>query len=68
MIDILGYVATIITLLSFTFKSIFKLRITSCIACALWITYAALKNDMPIVFTNVAIITIHLFYLLKRKS
>jgi len=68
MISIIGYIATIITLLSFTFSNIKKLRITGCVACSIWIVYAILRNDIPIVLTNSAIILIHIFYLSKRKS
>lgn len=37
MISVIGYLATIFTVLSFTFKDILKLRIVSSIACILWI-------------------------------
>ena len=68
MTPIIGYIATIITLLSFTFSNMKMLRITGCIACVLWILYAIMRNDVPLVLTNVAIIIIHFFYFLKRKS
>lgn len=68
MITITGYLATIITLLSFCLKDMTKLRIVSSIACLTWIIYALLRQDTPIIFVNSSIIIIHLFYLLKKKK
>lgn len=67
MIDIIGYLATIFTVLSFTFKSIFKLRVISSIACSLWIIYGVYKQDIPIITVNCAVLSIHIFYFLKQK-
>ena len=68
MIDIIGYLAAIATILSFVFKDMFKLRVVSTIACILWIIYGAYKQDMPIIAVNTVVILIHSFYFLKRKS
>jgi hypothetical protein len=68
MVDIIGYLAAIATILSFTFKDIFKLRVVSTTACVLWIIYGIYKQDMPIIAVNTVVILIHSFYFLKRKS
>jgi hypothetical protein len=68
MVDIIGYLAAIATILSFTFKDIFKLRVVSTTACILWIIYGIYKQDMPIIAVNTVVILIHSFYFLKRKS
>lgn len=68
MMSLIGYLATILTLLSFSFKNIKKLRIVSSIACMSWILYGILRHDMPIIWTNTCIITIHSYYLLIKKS
>lgn len=67
MTAIIGYLATIITLLSFCLKDITKLRIVSSIACITWIIYGIIRQDIPIIFVNSSIIIIHLFFLLKKK-
>jgi hypothetical protein len=67
MITIIGYLATVITLLSFCLKDMTKLRIVSSIACLTWISYGLMRQDMPVIFVNSSIIIIHLFYLLKKK-
>jgi len=68
MINYLGYFATFLTLLSFSFKNITRLRIVSSTSCVFWIVYGCLKNDYPIISTNVLIIIIHVYYLLKTKN
>jgi uncharacterized protein with PQ loop repeat len=65
MVDIIGYLAAIATILSFTFK---ELRVVSTTACVLWIIYGIYKQDMPIIAVNTVVILIHSFYFLKRKS
>jgi uncharacterized protein with PQ loop repeat len=67
MINIIGYLATVITLFSFCLKDMTKLRIVSSIACLTWIIYGLMRQDTPVIFVNSSIIIIHLFYLLKRK-
>ena len=67
MIDAIGYLATITTILSFTFKDILKLRIVSSIACVLWIVYGICKADIPITLVNFSVVSIHIYYFSKRK-
>jgi uncharacterized protein with PQ loop repeat len=68
MINIIGCLATTITLLSFCLKDMTKLRIVSSIACLTWIIYGLMRQDMPVIIVNTSIIIIHLFYLLKKKK
>ncbi len=65
MTQIIGYIATLVTLLAFTFRDIIKLRIFSCISCLLWIFYGYNRIDLPIILTNVLILSIHLYYFYK---
>ena len=67
MISVIGYLATIFTVLSFTFKDILKLRIVSSIACILWIIYGIYKADFPITLVNTSVLSIHIYYFIKRK-
>lgn len=70
MISIIGYIASIFTILSFTFKDIVKLRIVSSISCVLWIIYGIYKTDFPdfpVILVNFSVLSIHIFYLLKNK-
>ena len=68
MIEIIGWVASATTLLSFCVKDIFKLRLIGTISCLIWIWYAIMKQDTPIILVNSAIIAIHMFYIFKMKN
>lgn len=67
MIEIIGYLATLFTILSFTFKDIFKRRVVSSTACCLWIIYGIYRHDTPIIIVNISVLLIHLYFFLKNK-
>lgn len=68
-IPYIGYTASAIVLLSFVMKDMIKLRITNIVGCAFFVVYGLMlpENGMPIVITNVAIVAVNLFYLLKKN-
>ena len=68
MIEIFGYVGMMITVLSFIFKDINKIRITNGIACLVWIVYGILKNSYPIILVNLIVLVVHTFWLIKKKQ
>lgn len=65
MIEILGYVATAIVIFSFTIRNLKWLRIVNTLGCFLFTIYGLLILSMPIIITNVAIMIINLYQLLK---
>lgn len=67
-IEIIGYLASIVLLLSFLKKDIKQLRIVNSIGCALFVTYGVLLSSYPIVITNLAIILINGYQLLYKKQ
>jgi uncharacterized protein with PQ loop repeat len=72
MVDIsiteyVGYLASIVVLISFLMKDFIKLRILNSVGCALFVAYGFLLNQsLPIIITNGAIIGINIFYLAKH--
>jgi hypothetical protein len=68
MIELLGYIATIGTLLSFTQKDMVRLRIVNGTAAILWIIYGILIMSIPVIITNSMIVAIHIYNYLKLKS
>ncbi len=64
--EILGYLASIVVLISFIMKDIKTLRIINCVGCTLFVAYGLLLFSIPIIITNVAIVGINIYYLLKR--
>lgn len=70
-VDLLGYVASFIILVSLTMKSIVKLRWINAIGSLLFVAFAILTRSMPTVVMNVGIIAIDLWFvfaLTRKKS
>jgi hypothetical protein len=66
MLDLVGYLATLFVVLSFVVKGMLRLRIINSIGCILWITYGILLSSIPVIFTNVCIISTHVFWFYKQ--
>lgn len=66
--NIIGYIASVFVLVSFTMKDIRTLRIINSIGCALFIIYGVLLLSIPVIITNVSIVGINIFYLLKTNK
>lgn len=58
-IDILGWVATAFTLLSFTQRRIENLRALNLTGAMLWTVWGVLTVSTPVIVTNVVIVLIH---------
>ncbi len=68
MIELIGYVGMMITIISFIFKDVNKIRITNGIACLVWIIYGYLKISYPIVMVNLIVLIVHSYWLIKNKN
>jgi hypothetical protein len=68
MIEIIGWIATAGTLLSFAVKDMWKLRLINSIASVVWIVYALLKLDYPILVINASVIVMHLYWFYKNNN
>ena len=66
VIEIIGWIATIGTLLSFAVKDMYKLRLINTAASIVWIVYGILKVDNPIIVINSAVIVMHLYWFYKN--
>ncbi len=67
MIEALGYVASVIVLISFLMKDMKKLRILNSIACVMFVVYGISHNTFPVIAVNVMVIIINVYYLIKNK-
>ena len=71
-LEYIGYLASLMVLLSFTMKSIKKLRLVNMIGCILFIIYGFLmpsfRIGLPIIIANSAILSVNFYYLLKKSS
>ncbi len=68
MIEIIGWIATAGTLLSFAVKDMWKLRLINSIASVVWILYALLKLDYPILVINASVIVMHFYWFYKNNN
>lgn len=67
-IDIIGYFASAFVLLSFIMKEITTLRYVNSVGCSFFIYYGIMLDSWPIVITNVAIVCVNVFYLVKARN
>lgn len=68
LVELVGYLASALVLVSFLMKDIKKLRIINSIGCFVFVIYGILLNwSLPIVITNVVIIGINLYYLFVKQ-
>lgn len=68
MIELIGYLGMIITVISFVYKDVKKIRITNGIACLIWIFYGFYKDSYPIIFVNLIVLIIHMYWLNKHRQ
>ncbi len=69
IIDLVGYLAMALLLISFLMKDVKKLRIINSLGCAFFVAYGfLLVISWPIIITNSAIISINLYYLFVKNN
>lgn len=69
MIDVVGWVASVVILISFTIKKdMWLLRVINSIGTGLWLTHGILKNDTPMIFANITILFLHFYWFIKNKQ
>ena len=69
-IEIIGFIAATLTIVSFTFKNIITIRIVNVLGSFVWLTYAFYTKDHPVIIVSLSVIIIHIwgiFFLLKDK-
>ena len=67
-IEILGWIATAGTLISFTMNDMVKLRLIGGSFAILWVMYGFLKMDNPIIVINSSIVMIHLYWFYTNRK
>jgi hypothetical protein len=68
MIDILGYIGTIVVLYSFTIENIKKLRLVNGIGSMFWIAYGIGIMAWPTIIVNTCVLAIHSFWFYKHRN
>lgn len=63
--DIIGWLATLLTLSSFIIGDMVMLRVLNFLGALAWTCYGIFLNNNPMIFTNVTIMLIHGIWLIK---
>ena len=65
-IDILGYVAMGLSILSFTLSKQRFIRVTNLIACLTWVGYGYVISNNPTIIVNILVCLVHVYWFIKR--
>ena len=72
LIEVVGYLASIVVLCSFTMKDVKKLRMVNIVGCLLFVAYGfmmpTIRIGLPIIITNAAIMGINTYYSFFSKK
>ena len=68
IIDIIGYIGTVLILYSFTIESMFKLRVVNSIGSIVWIIYGIGIWAGPTILVNVCVLSIHSYWFYKHRT
>lgn len=68
IIDIIGYIGTILILYSFTIEDMFKLRVVNSIGSIVWIVYGIGIWAGPTILVNSCVLCIHSYWFYKHRK
>ena len=68
MVDLLGWVATIIFVASYFTKNSVRLRIIQAFAALLWISYGFVIGSMPVVISNLLVAALAVYSSFTRSK
>jgi positive regulator of sigma E activity len=64
--DILGYVAMGLSILSFTLQKQRFIRTVNLVACLTWVGYGYVINNNPTIIVNILVCLVHVYWFIKR--
>jgi hypothetical protein len=64
--DILGYVAMGLSILSFTLSKQRFIRTVNLVACLTWVGYGYVINNNPTIIVNALVCLVHVYWFIKR--
>ena len=72
VVEIVGYLASVVVLCSFVMKDVKKLRRVNMVGCLLFVIYGfmmpTIRIALPIIITNAAIMGINVYYSFIAKQ
>jgi hypothetical protein len=66
MIDLIGYFAMGMTVLSFSLSKQKLIRMVNLSACLVWVGYGVLIQNNPTIIVNIMLCMVHLYWFIKR--
>jgi uncharacterized protein with PQ loop repeat len=66
--DIIGYIASLVVLVSFLMKNMRTLRMVNSVGCIIFIVYGVLDSSVPVILTNTVIAGINAYYLITSRE
>ncbi|PKP24840.1 MAG: uroporphyrinogen decarboxylase [Bacteroidetes bacterium HGW-Bacteroidetes-2] len=67
--ELIGYLASILLVISFLMRNLTKLRIINSFGCIAFIIYGfMLQTSWPIIITNTFIVGVNFYYLFLKRS
>ena len=67
-IEILGWLATLATIVSFIPKGEDKIRLINGIACIFWIVYGITLKQNPLIVVNALVLVLHVKYFIANRK
>ena len=68
MVEYLGYLASLMILVSMFMQDMVRFRYVNTVACLMFAFYGVFRNDTPIILLNATVVIINIFYLFIRKK
>ena len=68
MVDLLGWVATIIFVASYFTKNAVRLRMIQAFAALLWISYGVVIGSLPVVISNLLVASLAVYSSFTRNK
>ena len=67
MIELIGFLASLIMILSFLFKNVLYIRIVNSISALTFMIYGIAITSYSLIFCNIILIGVNLYYIIKLR-
>lgn len=66
--DIIGYIASVLLIVSFALKDVKKIRLVNMIGCIIFVWYAYRLEAWPVLIPNAMIVLVQIYHLFIAKE
>jgi uncharacterized protein with PQ loop repeat len=66
--EVVGYLAMGLSVLSFAFKKQKSIRLVNLTACSVWIVYGYMIQNNPTIIVNIMVCLVHLYWFINRAK